>query len=130
MSNRDRLRILRLTKELEGCSDAQLHGLLPFVDEVVVPAGTLVAQEGRLCHQFLVVASGELQTYRHGRVGKLASGDTLGWTAMYEQGSYDATVTAVSITRLLVMGHAQFRAVKAVVGEPAAAPVSRASLVA
>lgn len=128
MSNRDRLRILRMTKELEGCNDAQLEALLPFFDEVVVPSGTRLAQEGRLCHQFLIVASGQLETCRQGRPGKLASGDTFGWTAMYEHGWCDATVTAASSARLLVMGHGQFRAVKAVVSAPAEAV--RASLVA
>lgn len=119
MSNRDRLRVLRLAKELEGCTDAQLQGLLPYFDEVVVAAGTRLAQEGRLCHQFLIVAAGRLDTYERGKRETLENGDTFGWTAMYEQGRNDATVTAVSTARLLVMGHAQFRAVKAVVGEPA-----------
>jgi CRP-like cAMP-binding protein len=119
MSDRDRLRILRMTKELDGCSDAQLTALLPFIDELVVPAGTRLAQEGRLCQQLLIVAAGELETCRQGRVRKLQPGDTFGWTAMYERGWHDATVTAASSAQLLVMGHGQFRAVKAVVSEPA-----------
>ncbi len=128
MSNRQRRCILRMTKELEGCSDTQLEELLPFFDEVMVPAGTRLAQEGRLCHQLLVVAFGELETRSQGRLGKLKPGDTFGWNAMYERGWNDATVTAATTAQLLVMGHGQFRAVKAVVGEPAAA--LRASLVA
>lgn len=118
MSDRERLRILRMARELDSCSDAQLRALLPFVDELVVPVGTRLAQEGRLCHQLLIVAAGELQTSRRGRVGKLEPGDTFGWSAMYERGWHDATVTAASSARLLVMGHGQFRAVKALVSEP------------
>lgn len=128
MSNRERLRILRMTKELEACGDAQLEALLPFFDEVIVHAGARLAQEGRLCHQLLILASGELETRSQGRLGKLKPGDTFGWTAMYEHGWNDATVTAATNAQLLVMGHGQFRAVKALVSEPALP--FRASLVA
>ena len=119
MSNRERLRMLRHTREFEGCTDAHLQALLPYFDEVAVPAGSRLAQEGRLSHQFFIVTEGELETCRQGTRGKLAPGDSFGWNAMYEHGRDDATVTAASMARLLVMGHAQFRAVKAVVREPA-----------
>jgi CRP-like cAMP-binding protein len=131
MSNDFRIRILRMTKEFEGSSDAQLDGLLPFFDEVVVPYGTRIAQEGSFGHQFVIVASGELETCRQGKRGRLEPGDTFGLAAMYEQGRYEATVTAMSSARLLVMGHAQFRAVKTVVGAPpeASEPALTRSLV-
>jgi CRP-like cAMP-binding protein len=108
-----------MTKELEGCTDSELQALLQHVDEVVVAAGTLVAGEGRLGHQFVIVADGVLDTCRQGVRGKLERGDSFGWIAMYKQGWDDATLTALSTTRLLVMGHAQFRAAKALVSEPA-----------
>jgi CRP-like cAMP-binding protein len=119
MSYDFRLRILRMTKEFDGSSAAELRGLLQFFDEVVVSAGTRLAQEGSFGHQFLIVASGELETCGQGRRGKLETGDTFGLAAMYEQGRYEATVTAASTARLLVMGHAQFRAAKAVLKAPA-----------
>ena len=119
MSNRERRQILRMTKELAGSTDAQLQALLQYFDEVAVPAGTRLAQEGRLSHQFFIVTEGELETCREGTRGKLAPGDSFGWNAMYERGWDDATVTAASSARLLVMSHAQFRAAKAVVSEPA-----------
>jgi hypothetical protein len=37
----------------------------------------------------------------------------VGWRAMWERGPNEATVVVESEARLLVMGHAQFRAVKA-----------------
>ena len=119
MSNRERLRMVRRAKEFEGSTDSQLQALVPHFDEISVSAGTRLAREGRLSHQFFIVTEGELETCRQGTVGKLEPGDTFGWKAMYEHGWDDATVTAVSSARLLVMGHAQFRAVKAVVSEPA-----------
>jgi CRP-like cAMP-binding protein len=114
-----RLQLLRMTKELHSSTDAELRALVPYFDEIAVPAGTRLAQEGRLSHQFFIVTEGELETCRQGTRGKLEAGDSFGWNAMYERGWDDATVTAASSARLLVMGHAQFRAVKAVVSEPA-----------
>lgn len=117
MSYQDRLRVLHCTKELGRVSESQLRGLLRFLDEIVVPAGTNLAFEGRLCHQFFIVAGGELETCRQASRGKLGVGDTVGWKAMHEQGWNEATVMATAATRLLVMGHDQFRAVRALVTE-------------
>ena len=110
MSNSERLDVLRGAKELGGRTDAQIRRLLPFVDEVTVPPGTVIAEAGRLCHQLVIVASGMLEICRNGRSGRLGPGDVFGWNAMRERGAYDATVQSVSPARLLVMSHEQFRA--------------------
>ncbi|MDQ6772999.1 MAG: hypothetical protein M3024_08425, partial [Candidatus Dormibacteraeota bacterium] len=44
---------------------------------------------------------------------QLGPGDSFGWEAMWVQGRSPASLFAESDARLLVMGHAQFRAVKA-----------------
>ena len=111
MSSRERLRVLRATKELGRFSDAQLQALLPYVDELCVGGGVQLALEGRLCHQFLIVASGSLETCRQGRAGTLCPGDTFGWGAMRDRGMNEASVSATSPANLLVMSHEQFRAV-------------------
>jgi CRP-like cAMP-binding protein len=115
VSNRDRLRILSSTKELSALSRARLSALLPFVDEIHVSAGTCLAQEGRLCDLYLIVANGEIETCRQGRKGRLEPGDTAGWNAMHNRGRHDATLLAATNARLLVMGHSQFRAIRALV---------------
>ncbi len=112
MSNRERLRALRATRELGYFSEAELQDLLPFIDELYVAAGAQLALEGRLCHEFVIVATGLLETCRRGRPGKLGPGETLGWDAMRVRGLNDATVSAASAAHLLVMSHEQFRAVE------------------
>ena len=114
MSNSERLDVLRATKELGGRTDADLRRLLPFVDEVSVPSGTVIADAGRLCHQLVIVASGMLETCRNGRSGRLGRGDSFGWSAMADRSSYDETVLSISPARLLVMSHEQFRAAEAI----------------
>ncbi len=116
-----RFRALRATGELAQCSDTQLRPLLQYVDEVAVRAGCRVAVEGRPCSQFLIVIEGRLRAVSaRGGCQTLGAGDSWGWNAMWERLVNDATVVAESDARLLVMGHAQFRAVKAVAPQPQA----------
>ncbi|TMF53957.1 MAG: cyclic nucleotide-binding domain-containing protein [Chloroflexi bacterium] len=110
MNDRDRLRVLRATREFAGLGDAKLRSLFPYIDELCVDAGTRVAEEGRLCHQFVIVVSGMLETCRRGRSGRIGPGESFGWEAMRARGCNDETVLATSPASLLVMGHAQFRA--------------------
>jgi len=112
VSNGDRLRILLATKELAGFTATKLQDLLPFVDELCVPAGAELAREGQLCHQLLIVAEGLLATRGKRGSGRLGPGDTFGWTAMQDRGQNDATVEALSPAYVLVMSHQQFRAVE------------------
>ena len=111
MSTYERLLVLRETKELGRLDDAQLRSLLPHLDEQCVAAGVELASEGRLCHQFVIVASGFLETCHEGRSGTLGPGDSFGWQAMRDRGANEASVRAASTAHLLVMSHEQFRAV-------------------
>ncbi len=104
MSTREKMDVLR---------KIGLESLAGFFDEVCVPAGFLIAREGRLCHEFVVVASGQLESCREGRALRLGPGEALGWEAMRERARHVASVHAVSPSHLLVMSHEQFRAADA-----------------
>jgi CRP-like cAMP-binding protein len=115
-----RVETLRATRELASYPDRQLQWLLPYFDEVTLPAGTLVAREGERASEFVVVMGGRLKaTTPCAGSRTLIAGDSFGWKAMWERESNSATVVVEADARLLVMGHAQFRAVKAVVDVPA-----------
>ena len=64
--------------------------------------------------EFVVLIDGTL------RAGSrlLAPGASYGWDAMWERSPNRANVTVEADARLLVMSHAQFRAVKALVKSP------------
>jgi len=115
-----KLAVLRSTVKLAGCSTEELRFLLQYVDEVTVPAGTRIAVRGETCNQFVIVAEGRL---REGSPDdgwySLLPGGSAGWAAMWDMTANEATVVAETEARLLVMGHAQFRAVKAVARRPA-----------
>jgi CRP-like cAMP-binding protein len=109
-----RLQTLRATRELAPYSD-QLHGLLPYFDEVSLPAGSIVARESDQCTAFVVVMRGRLKaTGPRAETRTLSAGDTFGWAAMWEREPNCASVVVEADARLLVMSHAQFRAVKAI----------------
>lgn len=114
-----RVRAQRSTRELAQCSDSQLRSLLQHAHEIAVRSGSRIAVEGQPCREFLIVIEGRLRAASAGGACQtLGSGDSWGWNAMWERSLNDATVVAESDTRLLVMGHAQFRAFKAVTAPP------------
>ncbi len=117
------MRVLRGVAEFARCSDHDLSFLATCVDEVCVPAGILVAEQGRLCHEFVVVAGGELESCRGRRLGP---GDTLGWDAMTHRAAHDSTVRSLTPSHLLVMSHRQFQNAAAFAGPPSPAGPSPA----
>jgi CRP-like cAMP-binding protein len=115
-----RLLALRRTKELVSSQTRDLEALLPYFDEVVMPVGSQVAVEGDRCTEFVIVVDGLLKVCSAGTErSDLRAGDSIGWYAMWERGLNEATVVVEEAARLLVMSHAQFRAVKSIADPPA-----------
>jgi RimJ/RimL family protein N-acetyltransferase len=108
-----RFRALRMVPELSRFSDPELRALLPFVDEAIVPRGATLASLGRPCREFVIVAEGCLSVVASGSRTRLETGGAAGFAAMLERTDNPATIVAEATTRVLVMGHAQFRAVRA-----------------
>ena len=116
----NRLLALRRTKELASYRARDLEALVPYFDEVALPTGSQVAEEGRRCTEFVVVIDGRLKACSNGAERRaLRAGDSLGWSEMWERGLNEATVVVQEAARLLVMSHAQFRAVKSIAEPPA-----------
>jgi hypothetical protein len=115
-----RLAAVRRINELASCQTRDLEALLPYFDEVTLSAGSQVAVEGRRCTEFVVVMDGRLNMCSAGTERRvLKAGDSFGWSAMWERGVNEATVVVEQAARLLVMSHAQFRAVKSIADPPA-----------
>jgi len=115
MGMNERFAALRAIRELADCSDKEIWSLLTSVDEIRLPAGSVVVQAARYCTELVVVIVGTLRAISNGTADRFGPGDSLGWAAMCDRSVNEATVVAESDVRLLVSGHAQFRAFKAVV---------------
>jgi CRP-like cAMP-binding protein len=124
-----KLATLRSTVEFAGCSTSALASLLQYVDEVTVATGTRIAVRGETCNQLVIVAEGRLRaSSRDDGWHSLLPGETVGWDAMWDGTENEATVVAETEARLLAMGHAQFRAVKAIVERRVNVPVEKLML--
>jgi hypothetical protein len=127
-SARERFAALRAMPELAGCSDQHIRSLLGSADEIRLPAGAGVALVGRYCAELIVVMEGTLRAISNGAARRLGQHDSLGWQAMWDRSLNEATVVAESDVRLMVIGHSQFRAFKAVADrqpvDPLSSPVS------
>jgi CRP-like cAMP-binding protein len=109
-----RFAALRALGELADRSDNDIWSLLSSTDEIRLPAGARVAQAGRYCTELVVIMEGTLRAVSNGSANRLGPGDSLGWQAMWDRSLNEATVIAETDVSLLVIGHAQFRAFKAV----------------
>ena len=118
MTERDRIEVLRRVEPLASLSNSSLRSLLPFLDEVRVAPGTLIADEGGLCHELVIVAEGRLEACKQGVASSIGPGEALGWDEMRDRGRHNATVRAITPARLLVMSHEQFRAADGVSPRP------------
>lgn len=81
-------------------------------EEVDVPAGKVLAQQGTFGDQFFVIQEGTAEVTRDGQsVAELGPGDFFGEMALLEADRRTATVTATTPMALIVMTRASFRAI-------------------
>lgn len=122
MNRRHAAATLRGLPELAGLGWREVQSLLSHFDEVRVGPGAAVARAGRPATEYVVVLAGSLESDGPPGRRRIRAGQSVGWDAMWRRGCSDTTVTTAEPSRLLVMGRAEFRAVRALRGrlEPAA----------
>jgi len=93
----------------EGLSGRQLTQIARLTDDLDVPAGTVLCQEGSRGREFFVIVEGEAEVTRHGkRVAVLRDGEFFGEIALLEPVTRTATVTAATPLRFFVVGEREF----------------------
>jgi CRP/FNR family cyclic AMP-dependent transcriptional regulator len=93
-------------------SKRELAAMAQQTDDLDVPAGKVLAQEGDLGHEFFVIDEGTAEVTRAGgHVADLGPGDFFGEMALLEEDRRNATVTASSPARVIIMTRQNFRAV-------------------
>jgi CRP-like cAMP-binding protein len=97
------------------CTKQELEFLASRMDEVDLPNGRTLIEEGRPGDTFYVLLSGEAEVRRGGRkVDTLRTGDFFGEISMLDRGPATATVVTSQASQVMVLSHAQFRdAIKA-----------------
>jgi CRP-like cAMP-binding protein len=87
-----------------ACTEKQLAKVARLFDEVTVPAGKVLVEQGAVAFDFYVIVSGAVDVAVDGvAVANLIDGQYFGELAPLDKQPRSATVTATTETRLLVM---------------------------
>jgi CRP-like cAMP-binding protein len=97
--------LLRSLPGLAGIRDRDLARLAVRFDDVRVPAGAVLACEGRPCHELVLVVAGTAwSSVRGERGGHVARGGVVGECAVLGAGVHRTTVVSRTPMHLLVAG--------------------------
>jgi CRP/FNR family transcriptional regulator, cyclic AMP receptor protein len=87
-----------------GLSREQLQRLASLTDEVVLPSGTRLINEGTFSHEFLLITSGHAEVRREGELlATLGAGDFAGEVGVMSDARRNASVTATTPLVAIVM---------------------------
>ena len=100
---------LKASPTFAHLGDRRLKSLAPFTDEIEVPTGTTLMEQGSLPHELEVVISGTADVLVGGtKVGELGPGDVIGEMALLDRTTRSATVVTTSAAHLIVISSRAF----------------------
>jgi CRP/FNR family transcriptional regulator, cyclic AMP receptor protein len=95
-----------------ACSRKDLQKIARASDEVTVPAGRVLVEQGSVGRECFVIVEGEVTVKRNGRkIATFGPGDHFGELALLDKGPRTATVEAVTPLTVLVLGSREFTGV-------------------
>lgn len=105
-----KLELLKGVPLFSGCTKRELGEIATLTDELSLPAGTALIREGEQGHEFFALVDGEVAVTKKGRkVKSLEGGQFFGEMALVSSRPRNATVTATSPVRVLVLHETAFR---------------------
>ncbi|HET7495744.1 MAG TPA: cyclic nucleotide-binding domain-containing protein [Candidatus Limnocylindrales bacterium] len=104
-----KLELLKRTPLLADLSKRDIEEVGRLADEVDVRAGRVLLKEGDPGREFFVIIDGQIEITKEGRhLRTMGAGEFLGDIALVVERPRTATATAVTDSRLLVVGHREF----------------------
>ena len=95
-----------------ACSKKELQTIARASDDVRVPAGKVLVEEGRPGHEFFLILDGKASVKRgKKKIADLGPGQYFGEMAMLDRGPRSATVVADTDMDVLVLGQREFAGV-------------------
>lgn len=95
-----------------ACSKKELQTIARAADDVEVPAGKVLVEEGKPGHEFFLIINGSASVKRGKKeIVKLGPGQYFGELALLDRGPRSASVVAKDDMELLVLGQREFAGV-------------------
>ncbi len=92
-----------------SCTTAELRKIRGLLDEVEVPAGKVLVEEGRIGLEFFLIVDGTASVLRKGKkVATLGPGSHFGELALLDRRPRSASVVSVTEMDVLVLSQRQF----------------------
>jgi CRP/FNR family transcriptional regulator, cyclic AMP receptor protein len=105
----EKLELLKTVPLFAACSSREIERLGMLTEEVDLPAGRVLFNQGDSAQELFIVVSGEVRVERNGSVLAVRGpGEFFGEIALVAEGERTATATCLSPSRLLVLGHRDF----------------------
>ena len=109
MKDDKKLKLLARVPIFARLRGRDLERIGQLVEEVDVPAGTVLMRQGATGHEFFLIVEGRVRVEREGRLLKLrGQGEFVGEIALIDKGPRMATVTCETDCRMLVLAHREF----------------------
>ena len=103
---------LRNVSLFSGCTDRDLAKIAKAADEVTVPAGYALADQGQTGREAFVIMEGSATVRRNGKkVAVLGPGAVVGELSLLDHGPRTATVTTDTEASVLVLDQRHFTSV-------------------
>jgi len=105
-----KIELLKRVPLFADCSRRELREISAVADEIVVPAGTVLAQEGKSGRELVVIVEGAADVTKRGRkINTVGDGDFVGEIAVVTDTPRTATVRTTQPTHALVLTRRDFR---------------------
>jgi CRP/FNR family transcriptional regulator, cyclic AMP receptor protein len=92
-----------------GCSSSEIRKIRGSLDQVSVPPGKVLVEEGRIGTEFFLIVSGTAAVTREGKkVATLGPGSYFGELALLDRKPRSASVVSETDMDLLVLSQRQF----------------------
>jgi CRP-like cAMP-binding protein len=109
MEKDHKIELLRGVPLFSACSKDSLKRIVGLVDEIDLPAGHVLTEQGRLGAEFFVIVNGTVRVMQDGRlVNTIGPGGFLGEISLVDHRPRTATATCETPCRVLVLGHREF----------------------
>jgi CRP/FNR family transcriptional regulator, cyclic AMP receptor protein len=103
---------LRNVPLFQSCSQRDLEKIAKAGDEVTMPAGSLIVDQGQTGREAFIVMSGTVTVKRNGKkVASLGPGTVVGELSLLDHGPRTATVICETECTLLLLSQRHFMAV-------------------